>query len=77
MITISIDPVIFSIGHFMVRWYSVIVVTAIAAGVWLAAREAERKGFRKDDIYDSALLTLPVIVRTVRRAHLNVQEPVC
>ena len=55
MITIGVDPVIFSIGHFMLRWYSLIVVTAIIVGVWLSAREAERKGFRKEDIYDSAL----------------------
>lgn len=55
MITINIDPVIFSIGHFMLRWYSLIVVTAIVTGVWLTAREAERKGFKKGDIYDSAL----------------------
>jgi phosphatidylglycerol:prolipoprotein diacylglycerol transferase len=55
MITITIDPVIFSIGHFMLRWYSLIVVTAIITGVWLTAREAERKGFKKEDIYDSAI----------------------
>ncbi len=55
MITINIDPVIFSIGHFMLRWYSLIVVTAIIVGVWLSAREAERKGFKKEEIYDSAL----------------------
>ena len=55
MITISIDPIIFSIGHFMLRWYSLIVLTAIVVGVWLAAREAERKGFNKEEIYDSAL----------------------
>lgn len=55
MITISIDPVIFSIGHFMVRWYSLIVLGAIGLGVWLAAREAGRKGFKMDEIYDAAL----------------------
>ncbi|GAB4577377.1 MAG: prolipoprotein diacylglyceryl transferase [Anaerolineales bacterium] len=55
MITIGIDPVIFSIGHFMVRWYGIIVVTAIILGVWLTAREAERKGFQKQAIYDAAL----------------------
>ena len=55
MITINIDPVIFSIGHFMLRWYSLIVVTAVIVGVWLGAREAERKGFKKEAIYDSAL----------------------
>jgi phosphatidylglycerol:prolipoprotein diacylglycerol transferase len=55
MITISIDPVIIRIGHFMFRWYGLIVVTAVFVGVWLSAREAGRKGFKKDDIYDSAL----------------------
>jgi phosphatidylglycerol:prolipoprotein diacylglycerol transferase len=55
MVTISINPVIFSIGHFHLRWYSLIVMTAIATGVWLAAREAERKGFGKEAIYDGAL----------------------
>ncbi|HJW89140.1 MAG TPA: prolipoprotein diacylglyceryl transferase, partial [Anaerolineales bacterium] len=55
MITINIDPVIFSIGHFMLRWYSLIVLTAIVVGVWFTAREAERKGFKKEEIYDSAI----------------------
>jgi len=55
MFTVSIDPIIFSIGHFMVRWYGIIVLAAIVAGVWLTAREAERKGFKKDDIYDGAM----------------------
>ena len=55
MITISIDPIIFSIGHFAVRWYSLIVLTAIAVGIWLTAREAERRGFKKDGIYDAAV----------------------
>lgn len=55
MITVSIDPILFSIGHFMIRWYSLIVLTAIVIGLWLTAREAERRGFNKDDVYDGAL----------------------
>ena len=55
MITVNIDPNILSVGHFMVRWYSVIVMSAIGLGVWLAAREADRKGFEKAEIYDAAL----------------------
>ena len=55
MITVSINPIIFSIGHFHLRWYSLIVMTAIAVGVWLTAREAGRRGFKKDDIYDAAI----------------------
>lgn len=55
MFTISINPVIFSMGHFALRWYSLILLVAIGVGTWLIAREAERKGFKKGDIYDIAL----------------------
>ena len=55
MLTISIDPVIFNIGHFAIRWYSLILLSAIAVGIWLTAREAERKGFKKEDVYDAAV----------------------
>ncbi|HXV41669.1 MAG TPA: prolipoprotein diacylglyceryl transferase, partial [Anaerolineae bacterium] len=69
-ITISIDPVIFSIGHFMIRWYGLIVATAIIVGVWLAAREAERKGFKKEDIYDAALWIIPSGLLGARLLHV-------
>lgn len=39
----------------MVRWYSLILMIAMAVGVWLTAREAERKGFKKEQIYDIAV----------------------
>lgn len=55
MITITLDPIIFSIGHFALRWYSLILLIAIGIGVWLTAREAERKSLRKEDIYDIAI----------------------
>ncbi len=55
MFTISIAPIIFQIGHLAVRWYSLILTIAIAVGVWLTAREAEHRGFKKDDIYDAAV----------------------
>lgn len=58
MFKITLDPIIFSLGHFHVRWYSLIVLTAIIVGVWLLAREAARKGFKKEEIYDSAIWIL-------------------
>lgn len=70
MITINIDPVIFSIGHFMVRWYGLIVITAVAVGIWLAAREAERKGFKKDDIYDVAIWVIIAGILGARLFHV-------
>lgn len=55
MITINTDPIIFSLGHFALRWYSLIVLGAISLGVWVTTREAERKGFRKEDVYDNVI----------------------
>jgi len=55
MITISIDPILFSIGHFHIRWYSLIVTTAIIIGGWLAIREAGRKGFNLESVTNGAV----------------------
>jgi len=55
MFTVSIDPIIFQVGHFALRWYSLILLTAITVGIWLTGREAERRGFRKEDIYDVSI----------------------
>jgi len=55
MITITIDPVILSIGHFQLRWYGLIVLLAVMIGLWLVIREAQRKGFSKESIQDLAI----------------------
>lgn len=55
MFTISVDPIIFTIGSLVFRWYSTILLTAIAIGMWLTAREWEQRGFKKDDIYEIAV----------------------
>ncbi|MCB0054470.1 MAG: prolipoprotein diacylglyceryl transferase, partial [Caldilinea sp.] len=59
MITVPIDPILFSFGHFMVRWYSLISVAAIAVGVWVARAEAERKGLGKAAIDTLMLWLIP------------------
>ncbi len=55
MINITIDPILFSIGHFQIRWYSLIVMTAVAIGYWFVSREADRKGLSKEAISDLAV----------------------
>jgi prolipoprotein diacylglyceryltransferase len=47
MITISIDPIIFQIGHFALRWYGLIVLAAIQVGIWLIARELDARNSEK------------------------------
>jgi phosphatidylglycerol---prolipoprotein diacylglyceryl transferase len=70
MFIISLDPIIFSVGHFALRWYGLILVAAIAAGFWLTAREAERKGFSKDAILDAGVLIVIGGVAGARLFHV-------
>jgi phosphatidylglycerol---prolipoprotein diacylglyceryl transferase len=70
MFTIGIDPVIFRLGHFALHWYGVIVFAAVALGTWLIAREAARKGFRPEDVYDSALWVLLGAIAGARLFHV-------
>ena len=67
MFTIDIDPVIFSFGHFSLRWYSLIVGLAVLVGVLLAYREARRKGL-PEEIMDG--LTTWVLLSGIAGARL-------
>ena len=55
MFVMQVDPIIASFGHFALRWYSIIVLVAIVVGMWIAGREAERKGLAKDMMYDLSI----------------------
>ena len=55
MFTITLDPIIGHAGPFVLRWYSLILIIAISIGIWLTAREAERKGMKKDDVYEVSI----------------------
>ena len=70
MFTISIDPVLFSIGHFIVRWYSVIILAAVLVGLWVSGREAERRGLTKDSVYDLAVWLIPAGIVGARLLHV-------
>ena len=52
MITITINPIIFTIGHFHLNWYGLIVALALLTGLWLVVNEGQRKGFSKDALFD-------------------------
>lgn len=54
----------------MIRWYSLIVLAAILIGIWIAGREAERKGLNKETIYDLATWLIPAGIVGARLFHV-------
>jgi prolipoprotein diacylglyceryl transferase len=51
MLTISVDPVAFSIGSFTIRWYGIMVALAVITLLIITLRETKRLGFSQDFIY--------------------------
>jgi phosphatidylglycerol:prolipoprotein diacylglycerol transferase len=43
-------PVLIQIGPFVIRWYGAMIGLACITGLWLAGKEAERKGIGKEKI---------------------------
>ena len=54
-IVINIDPVIFHLGAFELRWYSLEIILAIAAAVLITAYLGKKKGIATGEIYSLAL----------------------
>lgn len=53
MITVNVDPVLLHLGHIELRWYGLIVATAMMVGIWVALREAKRKGLNDHQFADA------------------------
>ncbi len=52
---IDIDPVAFALFGIPVRWYGLILVAAAAVAIWLAQREARRRGIDTATASDAAI----------------------
>jgi len=57
-IVIGIDPVILRLGPVSLRWYGLMIALGLTAGLYLALREARRKGLDEDVVYSGALWSI-------------------
>ncbi|PLR99113.1 prolipoprotein diacylglyceryl transferase [Bacillus sp. T33-2] len=61
-----LDPVAFTLGPIQVHWYGVIIGAGIAIALWLATREAERRGLGKELFADLMLWAIPIAIICAR-----------
>ena len=58
-IIINIDPDIYHLGFFTLRWYSLIVIISAVVGLWWAWRAAQKEGISQDTVTTLALWAIP------------------
>ena len=54
----SPGPIALHFGPFTLRWYGLLMATAMAVGLWLAHRDAGRRGLDAEDLLKAAELAL-------------------
>lgn len=69
-IVIAIDPVAVRLGPVSLRWYGVLIALGITAGLYLALREARRRGMDEDAVYSAALWAIVAGVLGARLFHV-------
>lgn len=62
----ALDRVFLSLGPITIYWYGVIIATGIFIGLYLATKEAERVGMKKDIPMDLLIWAAPVAILFAR-----------
>ena len=70
-----VDPVIFHIGPLALRWYGVLMLTAILAAALVASREVARKGEDPDNLWDMLFWILIPGFLGARLYYVFIQSP--
>lgn len=55
---LDLDPFVFHVGPFGVRWYGLMVVISILTGLYVMLKYARRRGFDEDYIYSVAIAAI-------------------
>ncbi|QLK85536.1 prolipoprotein diacylglyceryl transferase [Staphylococcus sp. 17KM0847] len=66
MIMSYIDPVAIQLGGLSIRWYGIIIATAILIGYAVAQKSARHIGFKEDDIVNLLIVSVVVAIITAR-----------
>ncbi|MDX8044660.1 prolipoprotein diacylglyceryl transferase [Gracilibacillus sp. S3-1-1] len=58
----ALNPVFLQLGPLSIYWYGVIIASGAFIALWLATREADRLGVKKDYIVDLVMFAIPLAI---------------
>ncbi|MDN3020110.1 prolipoprotein diacylglyceryl transferase [Paenibacillus sp. BSR1-1] len=61
-----LNPIAFTLGPIQVHWYGIIIGSGLALALFLAIREANRRGLPKDTFADLMLWAIPIAIISAR-----------
>ncbi len=70
-----VDPILFEFGPLTLRWYGLLMATAVIVGATIASREVERQGQNSDDFWDMLFWVLVPGVLGARLYYVFIQSP--
>lgn len=65
-----INPILFRLGPFQVRWYGVLIMTGVALGAVFAARLARKRNLDSDHVWNALILAVVVAILGARLYHV-------
>jgi phosphatidylglycerol:prolipoprotein diacylglycerol transferase len=69
------DPVLVQMGPIVIRWYGVMIALACFVGLWVAGREAERKGIGKERLQNFFLYLIIGAIFGARFYYVAFSDP--
>jgi phosphatidylglycerol---prolipoprotein diacylglyceryl transferase len=70
-----VDPILFRLGPITLRWYGLLMATAVIIGAQIACREVVRRGQKADDFWDLLLWVVIPGFLGARLYYVFIQSP--
>jgi phosphatidylglycerol:prolipoprotein diacylglycerol transferase len=68
--TNPINPIIFQLGPFQVRWYGVLIMTGVALGAYFGTRLARKRGLDPDHVWGALIVAVLMAIFGARLYHV-------
>ncbi len=70
-----VDPILFQLGPLTLRWYGILMMSAILLGAWIASRYVRHRGRNPEDLWDMLLWALIPGFIGARLYYVFIQSP--